>query len=298
MNKNYVEEFLQEFEYPIEDRTAILGAWQTFANNQEAFKKTKEFLERYKQDVECDFMMILYEMRELSESIGVHQYTGQLLILICMSEQLKEYYRQKGFPLSIWKTCMQDIFYKVVECKLLYGVCGTFVNFWFKGFFQCKRVAFEKLQFEVVEMPFDFQCERVDVKTGEPVLKVHIPRTGGRLEREGQILAYKKAQEFFKEYFGLEKTYFICDSWFLFPEMKNFVEPQSNLGKFIGDYTLMEFSYFEDFFKWSWRLYDTLETDLDKLPQNTSLQRKYLAYIKNGGKSGRGYGIFAYPPKA
>ena len=66
----------------------------------------------------------------------------------------------------------------------------------------------------------------------------------------------------------------------------------------INDYTIMEVGYFEDFFKWSWRLFDTFEKDIDKLPQETSLQRSYLSYIKAGGKSGRGYGIFKYPPKA
>lgn len=298
MNKAYVIDFLNEFDYPEKDKQAVLEAWQKFSNEKSANDKMNEFIELYKKDIDFDFVAVLGEVRSLSESIGVHPFTGQLLILICFSEQLKEYYRQKNYPLSIWKTCMQDIYYKVVECNLLHGVCGVFVDYWFMGFFKCTRVAFEKLQFELVEMSFDFKNDEIEVKAGDPVLKVHIPRTGGRLEREGQIAAYTAARDFFKEHFGLEETHFICDSWFLFPKMKDFVNPKSNLGMFINDYTIMEVGYFEDFFKWSWRLFDTFEKDIDKLPQETSLQRNYLAYIKEGGKSGRGYGIFKYPPKA
>ena len=297
MDKEYIQFFLKEFSYPEEDCRAILAAYETFVERKEAFDTVVSYIKEYEQDIQCNFMMILYNMRELSESIGVHEYTGQLLILLCLSKQLREYYLQKGYPLSVWKTCMQDIYYKVVECKMIYGVCGVSVNYWFKGFFQCTRFAFEKLQFELVEMPFAYQNDEIDVKEKEPVIKVHIPRTGGRLERNGQLLAYQRADEYFRKHFGLKKVIFILDSWFLFPEMKNFVSPQSNLGMFIADYTIMDWGYFEDFSKISWRIYDTPETDLEKLPQNTSLQKKYLQHIKNGGKSGWGYGIFVYPPK-
>lgn len=39
---------------------------------------------------------------------------------------------------------------------------------------------------------------------------------------------------------------------------------------------------------------DTKEQDIDKLPQNTSLRKKYIDYIKSGKKSGWGYGAFVY----
>ena len=39
----------------------------------------------------------------------------------------------------------------------------------------------------------------------------------------------------------------------------------------------------------------TKEQDIDKLPQNTSLRKKYIDYVKSGKKSGWGYGAFVYP---
>ena len=38
----------------------------------------------------------------------------------------------------------------------------------------------------------------------------------------------------------------------------------------------------------------TEEQDIDKLPQNTSLRKKYIEYVKSGKKSGWGYGAFVY----
>ena len=56
----------------------------------------------------------------------------------------------------------------------------------------------------------------------------------------------------------------------------------------------MDSGYYDDFFSWAWRLYDTKEQDIDKLPQNTSLRKKYIDYAKSGKKSGWGYGAFVY----
>ena len=299
MYLQHIHAFCEQFSYSQETRNAINDAYAAFTSDAQAYAQFLELIERYKQDIECDFVTMLSDGRALSESIGVHPYTGQLLLLICLSLHLKEYYVQKNLPLDIWTACMWDIYYKIVECHMLHGVWGVFVDFWFRGFFRCQRFAFEKLQFELVEMPFDYdnESENIHVKKGVPVLKVHIPRTGTPLHRAGQLCAYKKASEFFGAYFQLNPVIFICDSWFLFPEMKNFVSPNSNLGLFISDYTLMDFGYFEEFYKITWRIYEPLERDLDKLPQNTSLQRKYLQHVKNGGKSGWGYGIFVYPSK-
>ena len=80
----------------------------------------------------------------------------------------------------------------------------------------------------------------------------------------------------------------------MFPAVKQMLSPQSNLFAFISDYELIDSGYYDDFFSWAWRLYDTKEQDIDKLPQNTSLRKKYIDYVKSGKKSGWGYGAFVY----
>ena len=97
-----------------------------------------------------------------------------------------------------------------------------------------------------------------------------------------------------KPFFGDDKIVFTCESWLLFPAVKQMLSPQSNLFAFISDYELMDSGYYDDFFSWAWRLYDTKEQDIDKLPQNTSLRKKYIDYVKSGKKSGWGYGAFVY----
>lgn len=165
---------------------------------------------------------------------------------------------------------------------------------WFGEFFHLTRFALGRLQFDVSNSPIDYEGKKITLKKGDKLLRVHIPRTGERLERDEQIKSYRLAAEFFKPFFGDDKIVFTCESWLLFPAVKQMLSPQSNLFAFISDYELMESGYYDDFFSWSWRLYDTKEENIDKLPQNTSLRRKYVEYIKSGKKSGWGYGVFVY----
>ena len=86
---------------------------------------------------------------------------------------------------------------------------------------------------------------------------------------------------------------FVCKSWLLFPKNKEFLRPTSNLALFMSDFTIVEIGYYEDY-SWRWRLFDTKESNIEKLPQNTSLQRMYIQLMKRGELTGWGYGVFVY----
>lgn len=291
--KEYYIWFLNKFNFPKEANQALIDSYAQIQANEAYYNEFMKIVDRYRQDVDADVLQMINDIKNLSGSNAVHPYTRVLIMLILMSKYLKERYEKKGLPLDVWKNSMNDLLYKCIECRLVYGIWGVFVD-WFGEFFHLTRFALGRLQFDVSNSPIDYEGKKITLKKGDKLLRVHIPRTGERLERDEQIKSYRLAAEFFKPFFGDDKIVFTCESWLLFPAVKQMLSPQSNLFAFISDYELMESGYYDDFFSWSWRLYDTKEENIDKLPQNTSLRRKYVEYIKSGKKSGWGYGVFVY----
>ena len=63
----------------------------------------------------------------------------------------------------------------------------------------------------------------------------------------------------------------------------------TNTYRFLSEYDVIDWG--ENQGQDLWRLFDTDETDPDKLPANGSLRRCYIAHLKNGGSVGWGYGV-------
>ena len=290
--REYLAYFFEEFEYPSEAVDSLMNAYDRLAASEEAWQKLTKLINAYEKDILCDWNNMISETKLISEIIGVHEYEGALLILILLSQSLKNYYKRFGVDESIWKTSIFDIKYKMIKCKILYGVWGIFLANWFSGFFQLTRVGFEKLQFEVIDFGRTYVIDGLLLEPSSKVINIHIPRTGTPLDKEGRLIAYSKAKEYFKEYFPKGKTPFVCHSWLLFGKNKEILSPDSNLCSFIDDFRIIEEEYYPDYSQ-TWRIFDTLDVnDIEKLPEKTSLQRGYKELMRRGEKTGAGYGIF------
>ena len=232
------------------------------------------------------------KIKNIFAKAAVHEYSAYLLYLIELTPVLKKYYYSHGFDETLWRTTVLDWKYKAVECKLIYNVWGTFVPTWFYGYLQLKRFGIGRLQFEIATFPKAYDNGSFSVAKNQPVIDVHIPRTGGRLDRQETLNSYRQASTFFKKHFNIDSV-FVCHSWLLFPPNKTMLKEGSNLRLFMDDYDIIEFGYDSDYSE-RWRLFDTLEEDPDKLPCDTSLRRLYISLMKRGDKMGWGYGVFNY----
>ena len=237
---------------------------------------------------------MLGEAAALAAAVGVHEYTAKLLLCLCMSRTLREYYRKAGFSEKIWFTCMCDLKYKAVECRLVHGIWGSFVSEWFIRFFRMTRFGFEKLQFELISFEKDYAKNGVCLTPGSTVINVHIPRTGGRLDEAGLKSSFKQAAAFFRENFQTEPIVFVCSSWLLFPKNLEVLSPSSNLYRFISLFDLIAHGEYADYSQ-VWRLFDKeYQGDVDQLPQDTSFRRAYADWIRKGEKTGWGDGVYVY----
>ena len=285
-----LQNFFQRFDYPVDAQESLLRDYQIIQNEPEQASRFNALLSAYEESIDCDFDASFAITKEIAKDLSLHEYSVSFLLCIGASMIMKKYYEENGYDEALWENTAFDLKYKAVECKLIYGVWGTFVPFWFPGFFRLKRFGIGRLQFETVPFPKNYDNGTFSVKQGDPVITVHIPRTGGRLDRQETLDAYRRASVFFKERFNVPSI-FVCNSWLLFPLHDTIFKDGSNLRLFFDDFDIFDHGYYPDYAE-RWRLFDCLEEDFDKLPSDSSFRRAYIDLMKRGEKLGWGYGIF------
>jgi hypothetical protein len=287
--REYIQEFFTRFAYPCDSAETLLNAYEKLEKDAGFLRLIKEY---ETQGINCDFDGAFLALKEIANSVRVHEYSAVLLYFICLSKHLKTLYAKMEMDESVWENTVFDLKYKMVECQDVYGVCGTFVGAWFVRFFKLERFAFGKLQFEIVPFETNYDGDGLCLTPESKVLNVHIPRTGGRLEHDGVLVSYSAAKAFFEKYFRFSVPAFVCRSWLLAPWHKEILAPTANLSKFLSDFEIIEYHEYPDY-EQLWRLFDcnVKETKIDDLPQNSSLRRAYVERMRRGEPIGYGVGV-------
>ena len=225
------------------------------------------------------------EATALAQRMGVHRYTIDLILLLYSSLRLRRLYEANGYSDEMFvSTILSSLGYATETCMKLNGIIGCAYFYAYHTMFNLTRFRLGRLHFEVVKMPFDYK----DVcKKGETVLSCHIPASGPLLMEDVEK-SFKMAYDFFKV---SGPMVVVCSSWLLYPRFYEEVfKKGSNLSKFYELFDVVE-SKERAITADAWRVFGTLETDLDKLPQETTLQRNLLAFLKAGNSMGGGYGV-------
>lgn len=293
---DYIEKILMDFDYPEDSIIALTNAHKTIIKNEKANELLKDCIDAYTKSFNCDYDELFKKCDCISEITAVHPFTVKLLMYICLLEDAKRYYKEKGYSDKLFYDTMLDLKYKLIECKLIKKIDGNFVHPWMTGFFDLTRFSFGRLQFEMRKSEHYYSDNSRSVNIGDPVINVHIPRTGTPLSPEGCTLAFREAAEFFKDEFKNSPVTFVCHSWLLDPKIKEFLRDGSNIKAFADRFTVVNTDYCpEGDYSEIWRLYDEdFSGSLDILPEDSSLRRNMKHYLKNGGRWAEGYGIFFY----
>ena len=287
--REYLNNFMQKWEYTNEDKEFLLNAFDKIWAKAEAKAEFERILGVYEANIKCDqYKEILVPAQNAGYLANVHKYTSGLLIYMCMTKHLKKLYEERGINDQIFYDSMLDLRYKLEECKVVRGMVGSFVAWWFPGFFDLTRFALGRLQFEVVKFGHNYDKNGIKLTPDSKVINVHIPRTGTPMDKESCDAAYAQAREFFKEEAG-ENCPFICHSWLLFPEHENILPKHTNVYRFFSEFDVFESGENEG--DDLWRLFDTEDRNPNRLPTDSSLRRNYVEHMKKGGKLGWGLGV-------
>ncbi len=287
--KQYLIDFFRSQQYAPSDADYFLAVYDRIMDHADARGLWDEAMALYEADPFCNYGDIIAKADRAARLIGVHEYTADLLVFVCLSRRLRERYAERGIDEAIFQKSMEDLRYKVDECKLVYGIVGSFVAEWFAGFFNLTRFGLGRLQFEIISFGATYEKNGHTLTPESKVVNVHIPRSGEPLTEEACMDAYRRAKAMFGAEVG-DPCPFVCSSWLLYPEHENFLPKHTNTYRFFKSFDIFEEGTDKSRSN-LWRLFDTMEKDPAKLPADTSMRRAYVERLKAGGAMGRGRGV-------
>ncbi len=288
--KAYLREFLKSCGYAEQDQAFLTDTYAKIRKYPKPAELWEKAIALYREDIKCDLREVLALADRAGALLGIHPYTAELLILLCLTQRLREEYERRGVDIGIYRDTVLDLKYKNEECKLVKGTVGTFVAEWFFKFFDMTRFALGRLQFQVIEFEHEYEKNGVKLTPHSNVIDVHIPRSLEPLDERSCDEAFSRARAFFADEIG-ETCAFVCHSWLLFPGHETMLSHTSNVYRFMNRFDIIQ-SGISHGKGDLWRLFDTDEKDPEKLPADTSMRRAYVNHLKNGGKVGWGFGVF------
>ena len=291
MKENLIKH-LEEFDYPEEYRAAFIPAMDSLLLNDDAKALLSYHVNEYKEG-RLHWEEIKTDAKKCAESVGIHEYTAMFLFYTSLIPYSYHYFDEKGLGYTEWYDSMIDFKWKVDECMKCYGIIGVFVD-WFKEFFTADRVAFGRLQFNLVEADYDYNSCQFDIKKGQKLVTIHIPSdTRTPFNRENRETAYARAAAHFSKILGTKEVIFRCGTWLLHPAHREILPEESNIRSFLDDFEIDANSFKPDNGSNIWRLFYVrpYSGDPNALPENTSLMRTYKKFIKGGGITGTAVGF-------
>ncbi len=233
-------------------------------------------------------------IRQWAEDRGINPLSALMFFLLFCALELEKKYAAARLPRTMFIDIMHDLTCKLIECRKLHHVWGTFVFGWFQWHYTLKRFALGRFQYERVSFGEEsYEKHGVSVKNGDTVINFHIP-SSGPIPYEVRLDSYRRAYEFFKVPEG-GRLVLVCSSWLLNPESRQLYPEGSNLLDFMNDFDILHGSAEDGKFSNAWRVfYCDFDGDASKLPRDTTFQRNVADWLAKGKGIGHGYGVIVF----
>ncbi len=237
-----------------------------------------------------EYQALLQSARDCGKEIGEHEFRMELVFAYYSFALLEEKYSRAQISKEVYWETMQDFVFRVRECQEVYGFTGIFVAYWYWIFCNLSLHKIGDLEFEKTVADFEYNAKGVQVKKGDPILAMHIPPKF-KMSKETITQALKQSYE----YYSLQGTVaYQCDSWLLYPDFEKVFIQGGNIMQFRSFFEVLhavDHETFED----CWRVFKVGKIeDLNALPTDTRLQRNILKHLKDGGKTGDGFGVLVF----
>ena len=208
----------------------------------------------------------------------------QVKMLYCQLEcagRAYERYRDKQIPESIYRDTMKCFSRFLGECEKKNGRM-----FFDRGWWTYRQISMRLFRIGTMEYEFA-EHER------EKAVGIHIPSDADLSWRAVED-SLEQAEHFFREHYpDYAYSRYICHSWLLAPALRPFLSPQSNILAFQNRFTILrEDKGGRDCMEWLFHVPE--DTEYEKLPEETSLQRQVKELLRNGGAVGAAYGVMEY----
>lgn len=294
---DFLNELMERTGFPADAFGAFQEIHTRLHENNAAEKAFDAVCSLYDFGVRRELLAVL---DRIAEQIDASNYTIELFFFMYQADALRVRYEAADLDEQIFWDTVTDLRAKLVECRDVYGVWGSFVASWFFGFFDMTRFALGRLQFEVENFSHNgagYTAGGYILPEGNKVINMHIPSLGP-LKPELVLDAFKRAYSFklFADVRipGTNVMPFVCHSWLLYPPHYDFLPKHSNILKFMDCFDIIDYAE-SDTFGNKWRVFGKdKDTEPALLPTDTSLRRAYAERLRTGEKTGNGFGVFLF----
>lgn len=300
VKSQFINDFISRYSYP-EDAVKELDRLFDKSENDKAFESEMlSCVTEFFSDTKKGLSPIESKLKDIAQRYSENHYTLCLFFLILAQPEVKRIYEQNKLEDKIYYDSMDDIRCKLLECIECKGVPGIFVLTWYKGLLTADTLSFGRFEFEVSDYGFSkyhrFECGKL-VRKGDITINFHIPSSGVSISDEVRLESYRLAYEHYKHLFPDGLAVFECSSWLLFPGQKKFLPENSNILRFVDDFTIIKSEKRDKFYD-AWRVFGKYaDLPAKKLPRDTSLRKSYAEWMSKGRRTGSGKGIFLFDGK-
>lgn len=281
------EIFTQKLDFPPEAAQFLEECFLKIENHPEAFPQLCET-----RDVFCSQVMGGgYEsiLQQISFKTGIHLDSVKMVLMLFCLPTLKERYEKAGYSEAFFYDNAKDLTNKLLECKSVTGVWGTWALSWLENLFHMKRFKLGRLQYQKGICRLKEPYKDI-VKAGDQIIECHIPM-GEPLDIQQVRASLNWAYEFYKEDFPDGKVIATCETWLLYTPLISKLPESSNINKFSRLFDVVELEGDESN-KNFWRIFNVRwPQDINTFTGRNTLQRIAIEHIKNRGTLGTGYGV-------
>ena len=281
-----LKEICEKLDFPVDATACMIQAMDTLSARCDVQVRFAQIREKLWQADKT----FLDALQEIAEAYGIERYTLDMLFLLCSVPALRQEYIRCGVAESILWDTVKDLRYKLLECYDNHGIWGTFVTFWYPGFYRCERFALGRLQYE--KRQFSQPGYGDILKEGDTVLNCHIP-SSGPLPYDAVIDSLRRAYEFYPDVRVGRWMPVVCHSWLLYPPHRELLGGNAKAFYDLFDVIAAKPSESNGDF---WRIFNRpfSEENLATAREDTSLRRRFKAFLTAGNNMGCGYGVLLF----
>jgi GNAT-like C-terminal domain/N-acyltransferase N-terminal domain len=213
------------------------------------------------------------------------------LAVLCCVPTLLAFHDAHGVPRPQTWTLLSDLPRHITLYRAIHGVDGFEHLHWLANHMRGLLYDMGRLQVQR-ELPTGFPYDEEEMEAsgfgglepGEAVLSVHIPGTGPMHVAACDASLRRALREVPRWFRGERYRAFVCFSWLLDPQLAEYLAPDSNILRFQRRFELIGTPLPEGGSTKTYIFELPGDTELDALPQRTTLERAYVRHIRDGGE--------------
>ncbi|MFF6950612.1 acyltransferase domain-containing protein [Streptomyces iakyrus] len=229
-------ETLLDLAVPHEDINDLVALRRTLTADAGAMRLVQECVEELVRDIGEPGVEVPLAERVAEAPVALGPYFA-VYVFVAALPYTRSYHRERGVTADVSRRTLADLGRNMAFHRRRHGRGGVEVPQWLTHHFRGELYQLGRLQFERARLGQRtgraVARAGLDVAPGEPCLNLHIPDFQGPLSPAACDRSLELAREFFARHFPRERyRVAVCHSWLLDPQLKQHLDPESNIVRF------------------------------------------------------------------